>query len=111
MAEEVGSEIVAVTSDHLCKVKQALLSRSNMDRTMKEEAIHAVSEMDVLLSRLSDMFLGLESTLKKAIIATEKDKPRLYSEQLAAFPGTRQIRQKGTIQWRNTTTFNPQLLG
>ena len=88
-AEEAGSEMVVVISDHLSKVKQALQSRSNMDRMMKEEAMHAVSEMDAMLSRLSGMFQGLESTLKKALIAAEKDKARLYSEQLAASPGTR----------------------
>jgi hypothetical protein len=35
-AEEVGSELVAVACEHLNKVKQALLSRSNMDKTLKE---------------------------------------------------------------------------
>ena len=39
MAEETGSELVAVACEHLNKVKQALLSRSNMDRTLKEEAV------------------------------------------------------------------------
>jgi len=89
MAEEAGSAIVAVISEHLSKVKLALQSRSNMDRMMKEEAIHAVSEMDATLSRLSGMFQGLESTLQKALIAAEKGKARLYSEQLAASPNTR----------------------
>jgi len=95
MAEEAGSAIVADISEHLSKVKIALQSRSSMDRTMKEEAIHAVSEMDAMLSRLSGMFQGLDSTLKKALIAAEKDEARLYSEQLAASPGTRANQTKG----------------
>ena len=66
MAEEAGSELVAVICDNLSKVKQALPSRSNMDKMLKEEAMNAVSEMDSMLNRLSDMFLGLESTEKSA---------------------------------------------
>jgi len=31
----------------------ALLSRSNMDKTPKEEAVHAENEMDSLLNRLN----------------------------------------------------------
>jgi hypothetical protein len=45
MAEDVGGEIVAVAREHLNKVKQALSSRSNMDKSLNEEAVHAVSEM------------------------------------------------------------------
>ncbi|PSN40404.1 Transient receptor potential-gamma protein [Blattella germanica] len=41
MAEEAGSEIVTVLQDHLIKVKSALQSRSNMDKTLKEEAINS----------------------------------------------------------------------
>ena len=41
MAEEAGSELVAVVREHLNKVKQALFSRSNMNKTLKEEAVHA----------------------------------------------------------------------
>jgi len=81
MAEDVGSELVALISDHLSKVKQALHSRSNMDRTMKEEAIHSVSEIDTMLNRLSGMFQGLESMLKTL---TAEDKTRLYSELAAS---------------------------
>ena len=44
MAEEAGSEFVAVLHDHLKKVKSALSSRSNMDKTLKEEAIMSVRE-------------------------------------------------------------------
>jgi hypothetical protein len=50
----------------LKKVKGALLSRSNMDRTLKLEDVHAVSEMDGLLNRLGGMFLGLKCTLEKS---------------------------------------------
>jgi len=64
MAEEAGSELVAVACEHLNKVKQALFSRSNVDKTLKEEAVQAVSEIDRLLNRLRGMFLGLECTLK-----------------------------------------------
>ena len=67
MAEEAGSEIVAVVREHLNKVKQALTSRSNMDKSLKEEAVLAVSEMDCLLNKLGGMFLGLESTLEKVL--------------------------------------------
>jgi hypothetical protein len=94
MAEEAGSELVAIICDHLSKVKQALQSRSNMGKMLKEEAVHAVSEMDSLLNRLSGMFVGLECTLKKALAATEKDRSRLYSEQLATSPGTMVNRQE-----------------
>jgi acid stress-induced BolA-like protein IbaG/YrbA len=45
MAKEAGSELVAVVRKHLSKVKQAQFSRSNMDKTLKEEAVHAVSEI------------------------------------------------------------------
>jgi len=48
MAEEAGSEIVAVVREHLNKVKQALSSRSSMDKSLKEETVLAVSEMDCL---------------------------------------------------------------
>jgi hypothetical protein len=54
-----------------------------MDRTLKEEAMHAVSEMDSMLNRLNGMFMGLESTLEKALKANE-DRARLFNEQLAA---------------------------
>jgi len=84
MAEEVGSELVALISDHLSKVKQALQSRSNMDRTMKEEAIHSVSEIGTMLNRICGMFQRLESMLEKTLETAEKAKTRFYSEQLAA---------------------------
>ena len=64
MAEAVGRELVALIGYHLSKVKQALQSRSNMDRTMKEEGIHSVSEIDTMLNRFSGMFQGLESMLE-----------------------------------------------
>jgi hypothetical protein len=38
MAEEAGSELVALVWDHLHKVKKPLLSQSIMDKTLKEEA-------------------------------------------------------------------------
>jgi hypothetical protein len=38
-----------------------------MDRTLKKEAVHSVSEMDSLLNKLGDMFLGLECMLEKAL--------------------------------------------
>jgi hypothetical protein len=87
MAEEIGSETVALISEHLRKVKQALQSRSNMDKTMKEEAIHSVSEIHVMLNRLSGMFQGPESMLAKSLKSAEKDKTRLYSEILASSIG------------------------
>ena len=95
MAEKAGSELVAVACEHLNKVKKALLSRSNMDKVLKEEAMHVASEMGSMLNRLNGMFMGLESTLKKVIIATEKDRERSYSEQLVTPPGTKVNRPKG----------------
>jgi hypothetical protein len=52
MAEEADSELVAVACEDLNEVKQAFLSRSNMDKTLKEEAVYVVSEMDSLLNGL-----------------------------------------------------------
>jgi hypothetical protein len=88
-AKEAGSELVRLICDHLSKVKQALLSRSNMDKVSKEEAMHAVSEMGSMLNRLSGIFMGLESTLKKVIIATEQDRARAYIRQLVTPPDTK----------------------
>ena len=93
MAEEAGSEIVTVILDHLNKVQQALKSRSNMDKTLKEEAVNSVSEINNLLNKLGGMFLGLENTLKKALTSVEKDTPRSYSELLAA-----SVRDSGNYQ-------------
>jgi uncharacterized protein YwlG (UPF0340 family) len=59
MAEEAGSELVAVACEHLNKVKQALLSRSTTDKTLKWEVVQAVSEVDSLQNRIRGMFLGL----------------------------------------------------
>jgi len=63
MAGEAGSELVAVVREHLKKAKQALSSRSNMDKILKVEAVHAVSETDSLLNKLRGMFLDLECML------------------------------------------------
>ena len=65
MAEEAGSELVAVACEHLNNVKQTVLSLSDMDKTLKEEAVHVVSEVDSLLNRLRGMFVGPEITQKK----------------------------------------------
>jgi hypothetical protein len=35
MVEDAGNEFVAVAYEHLNKMKQALLSRSNMDKSLK----------------------------------------------------------------------------
>ena len=56
MAEEVGSEIIKLMKKHLTKVKQALTSKSNMDKSLKEEATFAVSEMECLLTKVGGMF-------------------------------------------------------
>lgn len=59
-----------------------------MDRTLKEEALKSVSEMNCILNKLSGMFSGLESSLKKALITATKEPSRsTYSEQLAASIG------------------------
>jgi len=93
MPEEAGSELVAVACEHLNKVKQALLLRSNVDKTLKEEAVHGESEMGSLLNRLTGMFLGLECTLKKALTA-EKGRALTYSELLTTSPSTQSNSQK-----------------
>jgi hypothetical protein len=54
-----------------------------MDKTLKEEAVNAVSEMDSLLNKLGRMFLGLECTLEKALKTAGK--ARMYSDLLAKF--------------------------
>ena len=87
MAEEAGSEIVTCMLDHLNKVKTALLSRSNMDKTLKEEALQSVSELNISMNKISGMFLSLELSLHKAITTAERGNPRLYSELVAPSPG------------------------
>jgi hypothetical protein len=84
MAEKTGNELVAVVREHLNKVKKAPFSHSKMEKTPKEEAVHAVSELDSLLNKLRGMFLGLEWTLEKALTAEES--ARRYSELLATSP-------------------------
>ena len=69
-------------------LKQALLSCSNMDKILKEEVVFAVSKMDILLSRLKGMFMGLECTLKKALTTAEEQRAHTYSELLATSPST-----------------------
>jgi hypothetical protein len=92
MAEEAGSELVAVVREHLNKMKQALFSRSNMDNTLKEEAVHAMSEMDSLLNKIGGMFLGLARTLEKVLTTADK-KARRYSDLLATSPSTQAYSQ------------------
>ena len=87
MAEEAGSEIVTCMLDHLNKVKTALLSRSNMDKTLKEEAIQSVSELNISMNKISGMFLSLELSLHKAITMAERGNPHLYSELVVPSPG------------------------
>jgi len=53
-----------------------------MDKSLKEEAVLAVSEMDCLLNKLGGMFLGLECTLEKVLTTAEKERARRYSELL-----------------------------
>jgi len=77
MAEEAGSVLVTDICHHRSKVKQSLTSRSNMDKMLKEDAMHAVSEMDSLLNKLNGMLLGLESTLKNALKTREKLQAKL----------------------------------
>jgi hypothetical protein len=78
---------------YLTKVKQALTSRINMDKTLKEEATYAVSEKECLLNEVGGMFLGLESTLAKAL-STAEEKASLYSEQLATSMGPKSHSQR-----------------
>jgi hypothetical protein len=64
-----------------------------MDKTLKEEAVHAVSEMDSLLNKLGGMFLGPERSLEKALTTAEKEKAQRYSELLATSPNTQAYSQ------------------
>ena len=70
------------------------MSRNNMDKTTKEEALKAVSEIDNLLSKLSGMFLSLELSLKKAIRTAENARARSYSEILLSSPSTQATLQR-----------------
>jgi anaerobic ribonucleoside-triphosphate reductase len=72
MAEEAGSGLVEVVRDRLNKVKQALLMRSNVDKTLKVEDAYAVSEIDSLLNRLRGMFL--DATEEKHLTTAEKER-------------------------------------
>ena len=87
MAEEAGNEFVAVLHDHLKNVKSTLSSRSNMVKTLKEEAIMSVREMETILNKLSGMFLGLESSLRKALSTPEVTATRMYSDVVATSSG------------------------
>jgi len=70
-------------------VIQALLLRSNIDKTLKEEAVYAVSEMDSLLNKHRCICLGSECTLKKKTLTTgEKERSRTCNEALATSPST-----------------------
>jgi hypothetical protein len=72
MAEEAGIELAAVVPEHLSKVKQALFSRSIIHKTLEEEAVHGVSEMDSLLNELRGMILSLVCMLEKALTTAVK---------------------------------------
>lgn len=111
MAEEAGSEIAVVVREHLDKVKQALSSRSNMDKSVKEEAVHAVSEMECLLNKLGGMFLGLECTLEKVLTTAEKEKARRYSELLATSTGPQTHSQSTLNQIAQPGDGPPQTVG
>jgi vacuolar-type H+-ATPase catalytic subunit A/Vma1 len=56
---------------------------SNMDKTLKKEATHAVSEMDNLLNKHSCTFLGMECALKEALDTAEMASVRMFSETIA----------------------------
>ena len=111
MAEEAGSELVTVACEYLNKVKQALTSRNNIDKILKEEAVYAVREMDRLLNRLRGMFLGLECALEKAITKAEKEQTRTYSEILATSPSTQADRQRHPHPTAQSSDRQPQAVG
>jgi hypothetical protein len=94
---------------HLTKVKQALTSRSNMDKSLKEEATIAVSEMECLLNQVGGMFLGLESTLGKFLTAEEK--ASRYSEQLAASMGPKSHSIRSPSSRAQPSDGPPQTVG
>jgi len=110
MVEEAGSKIVSFVREHLIKVKQALTSRSNMDKTLKEEAVLAVSEMDCLLNKLGGMFLGLESSLEKAL-TTAEERARSYSETLAPSTGTQNQKLNAPHPTAQPSNAPPQPVG
>ena len=99
MADEAGSEVVSAIQEHVNNVKQALISRSNMEKIVKEEAINSVSEINLHMSKLSGMLEVLEKSLKKALVVTEQQTPRTYSEQLAT-----------SLDKRRTNQHHPQSL-
>ncbi|PSN46566.1 hypothetical protein C0J52_19706 [Blattella germanica] len=65
-----------------------------MDKILKEEAINAVSDMNSLLNKLSGMFLGLESSLTKALSTADRVNPRSFSELVATSNGTQNNHQR-----------------
>lgn len=83
MADNVGSELVSLLQDHLNKVKAAFESRNNMNRTLKEEAIISVTEMETALNKVCGMFLYLENELKTAREANRQT----YSDAVQLSPG------------------------
>ena len=98
--EKSWQRVSSIVREHLNKVKQALFSRSNMEKALKEEAVRVVSEMDSVLNELRGMFLYLECTLEKALTAenlwsvAEKESARRYSELLATSPSSEWYLQK-----------------
>jgi hypothetical protein len=81
-----------------------------MEKTLKEETVHAVSEMDSLLNRIRGMFLGVECTLKKALTTAEKEKERTYSEILAT-SSTQANLQKQVPSAAQPSDRPPQIVG
>jgi hypothetical protein len=76
-----------------------------MDKTLKEEATYAVSEMECLLNHVGGLFLGLESTLEKAL-STAEEKASRYSE-LSYIYGRKGPQTRG----RSLATVLPKQLG
>ena len=58
-----------------------------MDKTLKVETIKSVREMDTILNKLSGTFLGLESSLRKALTTAEVTASCIYSEVVATSSG------------------------
>jgi hypothetical protein len=110
MAEEVGNELIVLVKKHLTNVKQALTSRSNLDKSLKEEATLAVSEMECLLNQVGGMFLGLESTLGK-FLSTAEEKASRYNEQLRASMGPKSHSIRSPSSRAQPSDSPPQTVG
>ena len=70
----------------------------------------SVREMDTILNKLSGMFLGLESSLRKALSTPEVTATRMYSDVVATSSGPQGTTSYPLILWRLPSVTHPKLL-